>query len=94
MINRIKKEFSDTRVIFVADRGLNTSDNIYYLNGDNKGEEIRFMHKFRIHPKGIQVNVSVPGSKKKKKKAVKSTRNKWSIIPRNTQRNNGWIVRL
>jgi|GEM_PF-4916138 len=52
------------------------------------------MHKFRIHPKGIQVNVSVPGSKKKKKKAVKSTRNKWSIIPRNTQRNNGWIVRL
>ena len=38
IIKRIKKEFTDTRIIFVADRGLNTSDNIYYLNGDNKGE--------------------------------------------------------
>lgn len=38
VINRIKHEFSDTRIIFVADRGLNTSDNIYYLNGDNKGD--------------------------------------------------------
>lgn len=38
IINRVKKEFSDSRVIFVADRGLNTSDNIYYLNGDNKAE--------------------------------------------------------
>lgn len=38
VINRVKNEFSDTRIIFVADRGLNTSDNIYYLNGDNKGD--------------------------------------------------------
>jgi len=38
IINRIKNEFSDTRIIFVADRGLNTSDNIYYLNGGNKGD--------------------------------------------------------
>lgn len=38
IINRIKNEFSDGRIIFVADRGLNTSDNIYFLNGDNKGE--------------------------------------------------------
>ena len=38
IINRVKNEFSDTRIIFVADRGLNTSDNIYYLNGDNKGD--------------------------------------------------------
>lgn len=38
IINRVKNEFSDSRVIFVADRGLNTSDNIYYLNGDNKGD--------------------------------------------------------
>lgn len=38
IINRVKSEFSDGRIIFVADRGLNTSDNIYYLNGDNKGE--------------------------------------------------------
>lgn len=37
IINRIKNDFSDSRIIFVADRGLNTSDNIYYLNGDNKG---------------------------------------------------------
>lgn len=38
IINRVKREFSDTRIIFVADRGLNTSDNIYFLNGDNKRE--------------------------------------------------------
>jgi Transposase len=38
IINRVKEEFSSTRVIVVADRGLNTSDNIYYLNGDNRGE--------------------------------------------------------
>lgn len=39
IINRLKNEFSDTRIIFVADRGLNTSDNIYYLNGTNKGDD-------------------------------------------------------
>lgn len=38
IINRVKTQFSDSRVIFVADRGLNTSDNIYYLNGDNRGD--------------------------------------------------------
>lgn len=41
IINRVKTEFSGTRIIFVADRGLNTSDNIYYLNGDNKGDDNR-----------------------------------------------------
>lgn len=41
IINRIKNEFSDGRIIFVADRGLNTYDNIYFLNGDNKGEANR-----------------------------------------------------
>lgn len=110
IINRVKNEFSSGRVIFVADRGLNTSDNIYFLNGDNKadynprdgyvygqsvrgadtefkdwvlgggytteklvdenGTEITFTHKSRIHPKAIQVNVTVPGQKAKKKKAV------------------------
>ena len=38
IINRIKNRFEDMRIIFVADRGLNTSDNIYWLNGDNKGD--------------------------------------------------------
>lgn len=38
IINRVKNEFSGGRVIFVADRGLNTSDNIYFLNGDNKAD--------------------------------------------------------
>lgn len=109
VINRIKNEFSDSRIIFVADRGLNTSDNIYYLNGDNKsgintrdgyvygqsvrgadaefkawvlsggyhtdkimddGNEIRFKHKSRIHPKKLQVNVTKPGQKKKSKKTI------------------------
>ena len=39
VIERIKKDCDDCRVIFVADRGLNTSDNIYWLNGDNKGDD-------------------------------------------------------
>ena len=38
IINRVKEKFDDCKVIFVADRGLNTSDNIYWLNGDNKNE--------------------------------------------------------
>ena len=38
IINRVKNEFEDCRVIYVADRGLNTSDNIYKINGDNKGD--------------------------------------------------------
>ena len=111
IINRVKKEFSNSRIIFVADRGLNTSDNIYYLNGDNKsehnqrdgyvygqsvrgadqnfkewvlksgyvtdqledeaGNEITFTHKSRIFPKELHVNVTVPNSKKKKKKTVR-----------------------
>lgn len=36
IVNRLKQEYSHTRTIFVADRGLNTSDNIYWINGDNK----------------------------------------------------------
>lgn len=109
IINRIKQDFSDTRIIFVADRGLNTSDNIYYLNGDNKGDinqrdgyvygqsvrgadaefkkwvlepgykkdsiktddgEIFFIHKSRIYPKELHVNVTKPGQKKPSKKKV------------------------
>ena len=110
IINRVKSQLGSGRVIFVADRGLNTSDNIYFLNGDNKadynprdgsvygqsvrgadaefkkwvlgggytteklkdedGRELTFTHKSRIHPKTIQVNVTVPGRKKKKKKSV------------------------
>ncbi|MEG1725980.1 MAG: IS1634 family transposase [Anaerovoracaceae bacterium] len=38
IINRVKDRFEDCRIIYVADRGLNTSDNIYWINGDNKGE--------------------------------------------------------
>ncbi len=111
IINRLKNEFSDTRIIFVADRGLNTSDNIYYLNGTNKGDnnqrdgyvygqsvrgadalfkewvlsggyhtekiteedgrEISFVHKSRIHPKELHVNVTKPGQKKPSKKTVR-----------------------
>lgn len=110
IINRVKNQFDSGRVIFVADRGLNTSDNIYFLNGDNKadynprdgyvygqsvrgadaefkewvlkggyktekftdedGKELTFTHKSRIHPRTIQVNITVPGQKKKKKKSV------------------------
>lgn len=111
IINRIKQDFSNTRIIFVADRGLNTSDNIYYLNGDNKcdvnqrdgyvygqsvrgadaefrnwvlasgykkdtvktedGKEIFFIHKSRIYPKELHVNVTKPGQRKPGKKTVK-----------------------
>ena len=38
MLNRIRDRYSLGRMIVVADRGLNTSDNIYYLNGDNRGD--------------------------------------------------------
>lgn len=111
IINRIKQDFSNTRIIFVADRGLNTSDNIYYLNGVNKcdvnqrdgyvygqsvrgadaefrnwvlasgykkdtvktedGKEIFFIHKSRIYPKELHVNVTKPGQRKPGKKTVK-----------------------
>ncbi|MCM1092160.1 MAG: transposase, partial [Muribaculum sp.] len=37
---------------------------------DDDGHEITFTHKSRVHPKTIQVNVTVPGQKKKKKKSV------------------------
>lgn len=110
IINRIKNEFSDSRVIIVADRGLNTSDNIYFINGTNKcdinlrdgyvygqsirgadvefkewvtsgnykkdkiiddqGNEIVFIHKSRIYPKELHVNVTKPGYKKQVKKEV------------------------
>lgn len=111
ILDRVKKEFTNSRTILVADRGLNTSDNIYFINGDNKGDhnqrdgyvygqsvrgadagfkawvlakgygvtkirdedgnKITFTHKSRIHPKELHVNVTVPGSKKKKKKTVR-----------------------
>jgi len=38
ILNRVKRDFSNTRTIIVADRGLNTSDNIYFINGDNRGD--------------------------------------------------------
>lgn len=34
---RVREQFGHSRTIIVADRGLNTSDNIYFINGDNKG---------------------------------------------------------
>ena len=111
IIDRVKNEYTDSRIIFVADRGLNTSDNIHFLNGDNKGDinqrdgyvygqsirgadeefkkwvlstsgyitdklrddegnEISFTHKSRIYPKKLNVNLTILGSKKKKKKTV------------------------
>ena len=39
IINRVKKGCDDCKVIYVADRGLNTSDNIYWINGDNKADK-------------------------------------------------------
>ena len=38
IIERIKRDYDDCRIIYVADRGLNTSDNIYWLNGDNRSD--------------------------------------------------------
>ena len=111
IIDWVKTDFGDNgRVIYVADRGLNTADNIYWLNGDNRGEEnsrdgyvygqsvrgasaefkewvlkdsykrdtvtdhngndIPFLHKSRVYPKEIFVNVTKPGRKKPAKKKV------------------------
>ena len=39
IISRVKRQYDGCRIIYVADRGLNTSDNIYWLNGDNQGED-------------------------------------------------------
>jgi hypothetical protein len=38
IVNRVKQDLDDCRIIYVADRGLNTSDNIYWLNGSNKSD--------------------------------------------------------
>ena len=38
IVDRVKSDFSCSRTIIVADRGLNTSDNIYYLNGCNRSD--------------------------------------------------------
>lgn len=38
IIKKAKSRFGLERTIVVADRGLNTSDNIFYLNGNNKKE--------------------------------------------------------
>ncbi len=38
LIRRMKENFPCSRTIIVADRGLNTSDNIYWINGDNKSD--------------------------------------------------------
>lgn len=38
IINRARNDFGFGRIIVVADRGLNTSDNIYFLNGKNDKE--------------------------------------------------------
>lgn len=71
IINRTKHRFGFQRTIVVADRGLNTSDNIFYLNGNNKkennprdgyvyGQTIRGADKtfkeWCIDPKGYQVD--------------------------------------
>lgn len=111
IVKRLKRDCDDCRVIYVADRGLNTSDNIYWLNGDNKcennqrdgyvygqsirgadaqfkewvlaggykrdvlkdedGNEIIFVHKSRIFPKELHVNVTKPGRKKPVKTTVR-----------------------
>ena len=111
VLQRVKNDYSDTRTIIVADRGLNTSDNIYFINGDNKGDinerdgyvygqSVRgadkefkawvlsggykedlvttdnggtalFVHKSRIYPKEIHVNLLISDPKKPRKKAVR-----------------------
>ena len=111
VLQRVKSDYSDTRTIIVADRGLNTSDNIYFINGDNKGDinerdgyvygqSVRgadkefkawvlsggykedlvttdnggtalFVHKSRIYPKEIHVNLHISDPKKPRKKAVR-----------------------
>lgn len=69
IIKKAKSRFGLERTIIVADRGLNTSDNIFYLNGNNKkennprdgyvyGQSIRGadkeFKKWCIDPKGYQ----------------------------------------
>lgn len=39
IVKRAKRDYGFNRTICVADRGLNTSDNIFYLNGNNKSDD-------------------------------------------------------
>ena len=38
IVKSVRSKYNIERIIIVADRGLNTSDNIYKLNGDNKSD--------------------------------------------------------
>jgi len=38
IIHRVKKDYKMERIIVVADRGLNTSDNTAYISGENSGD--------------------------------------------------------
>ena len=127
IINRVKNEFSDSRTIFVADRGLNTSDNIYWIKAttkgtiipvmvmcmgslvrgadaefkawvisggyqkqellDEEGNKISFIHKSRIHPKELHVNVTSRAAGNPQRKPYVLTRNRWPTILKNMQRN-------
>lgn len=61
-IKRVKKEFKLNRIIIVADRGLNTSDNTAYLSGKN--------HDDMKHNDGYVYGQSVLGANSEFKKWV------------------------
>ena len=50
---------------------------------DVDGRELTFIHKSRLHPKTIQVNVTVPGRRKRRRNPFPLTRSRWPITPRN-----------
>ena len=62
IINRARKEYGFKRTIIVADRGLNTSDNIFKLNGSNKTDN--------NHRDGYIYGQSVRGADEEFKKYV------------------------
>ncbi len=62
IVNRARTKYGFNRTIVVADRGLNTSDNIYKLNGSNKGD--------KNHRDGYIYGQSVRGADKEFKEYV------------------------
>lgn len=38
VLSQVKTHFKNCRILHVTNRGLNTSDNIYWLNGNHRSE--------------------------------------------------------
>ena len=56
---------------------------------EEDGREISFVHKSRIHPKELHVNVTKPGQKKPSKKTVRVDQKQMVYYSEKYAKNNG-----